>query len=89
MERLFGVYTKGELWDKHHEIFGGVKQPVFPFLIKILDATSDLSIQVHPGDEYAYKNENGELGKTECWYIIDCDENAEAVYGHNARTKQK
>ena len=66
-----------------------MKQPVFPFLIKILDATSDLSIQVHPGDEYAYKNENGELGKTECWYIIDCDENAEAVYGHNARTKQE
>ena len=46
----------------------------------------DLSVQVHPDDTYA-KNENGELGKTECWYIIDCKENAELVLGHNAEIK--
>lgn len=81
--------TLGELWDKKREIFGELKQSVFPLLTKILDVTSDLSIQVHPGDEYAYTHENGELGKTECWYIIDCEENAEIVYGHNASTKQE
>ena len=32
----------------------------------------DLSVQVHPNDEFANIHENGELGKTECWYIIDC-----------------
>ena len=44
---------------------------------------------MHPGDEYAYIHENGELGKTECWYIIDCEENAEIVFGHNANTKEE
>ncbi|WP_343119440.1 type I phosphomannose isomerase catalytic subunit, partial [Clostridioides difficile] len=43
----------------------------FPLLTKILDANDNLSVQVHPNDEYAKKNENGELGKTECWYVID------------------
>lgn len=41
----------------------------FPLLIKILDASDNLSVQVHPEDEYAKVNENGELGKTECWYV--------------------
>ena len=79
----------GELWEKKREIFGGMKQESFPLLIKILDVTSDLSIQVHPGDEYAYTHENGELGKTECWYIIHCEENSEIVFGHNANTKEE
>ena len=42
----------------------------FPLLIKFIDAKQDLSIQVHPDDEYALKNE-GEFGKTEMWYVID------------------
>lgn len=52
----------------------------FPILIKLIDAKDNLSIQVHPSDEYALKNEN-QYGKTEAWYIIDCDEGAELVYG--------
>lgn len=54
----------------------------FPVLIKLIDAKNDLSIQVHPDDEYALKNEN-EYGKTEMWYIVDADEGASLVYGFN------
>lgn len=58
----------------------GAKFDFFPILIKLIDAKSDLSVQVHPDNEYALKNE-GEYGKTECWYILDCEKNAELIYG--------
>lgn len=77
----------GDLWQKRRDLFGNFDSEVFPLLTKILDANADLSVQVHPNDEYAKKYENGELGKTECWYIIDCKEGAELIYGHNAKTK--
>ena len=54
----------------------------FPILIKLIDAKDRLSIQVHPDNEYALKNE-GEYGKTEMWYVVDCDEGAELIYGFN------
>ena len=78
-----------ELWKKHPEVFGNVDSDRFPLLIKIIDAKDDLSIQVHPDDDYAKVHENGSLGKTECWYILDCKENATIVIGHNARTKEE
>ncbi|MGN0240342.1 MAG: type I phosphomannose isomerase catalytic subunit [Candidatus Weimeria sp.] len=65
------------------------KEDVFPLLIKIIDAKSDLSIQVHPDDEYAFKNENGSLGKKECWYVLDAPEGASLVVGHNAKTRDE
>jgi mannose-6-phosphate isomerase len=52
----------------------------FPILIKLIDSKADLSIQVHPGDEYALKNE-GEYGKTEMWYIVDCEEGSGVYCG--------
>lgn len=52
----------------------------FPLLIKFLDASDKLSIQVHPDDAYALANE-GELGKTEMWYILAADKDAEIIYG--------
>ena len=52
----------------------------FPILIKLIDAEKDLSVQVHPDNEYAMRVE-GEYGKTECWYIIDCEKDAELIYG--------
>ena len=52
----------------------------FPVLIKFIDAAEDLSVQVHPGDEYAIKNEN-QYGKTEMWYVVDCEEGASLYYG--------
>lgn len=66
------------------EILGsnGLKFDFFPILIKLIDAKSDLSVQVHPDNEYAMRVE-GEYGKTECWYILDCEENAELIYGFN------
>ncbi|MDM5299644.1 mannose-6-phosphate isomerase, class I [Bacillus pumilus] len=85
-----GIYkgkTLIDLWDHHRELFGGIEGDRFPLLTKILDANEGLSVQVHPDDEYANRHENGELGKTECWYIIDCKEGAEMIYGHNARTR--
>ncbi|MCD7732653.1 MAG: class I mannose-6-phosphate isomerase [Oscillospiraceae bacterium] len=52
----------------------------FPILVKLIDAKDRLSIQVHPSDEYARANE-GDNGKTEMWYVIDCDEGAQLIYG--------
>ncbi|WP_420490770.1 mannose-6-phosphate isomerase, class I [Neobacillus drentensis] len=78
-----------ELWDKHPELFGHPKEEVFPLLTKILDANMDLSVQVHPEDSYAKVHENGDLGKTECWYILDCKEGADMIFGHNAKTKEE
>lgn len=85
---------KGELLsslykDKRTELFGGIENEVFPLLIKIIDAKEDLSIQVHPNDYYAKENEKGSLGKTECWYILDCDEDASIIIGHNAKDKDE
>nr|WGD72941.1 mannose-6-phosphate isomerase, class I [Bacillus subtilis] len=76
-----------ELWEEHREVFGGVEGDRFPLLTKLLDVKEDTSIKVHPDDYYAEENEEGELGKTECWYIIDCKENAEIIYGHTSRSK--
>lgn len=81
--------TLSWLWEQHRELFGYAKGEVFPLLIKIIDARKDLSIQVHPDDAYAKAKENGALGKTECWYILDCDEDGEIVIGHNAKDKQE
>lgn len=78
-----------ELWDEHRELFGNMEGDKFPLLIKIIDAKQDLSIQVHPDDEYARVNENGAYGKTECWYVLDCDKNASIVIGHNAKNKEE
>lgn len=76
------------LWKEHKELFGHPEEDVFPLLIKILDAEDDLSVQVHPDDAYGLKHE-GELGKTECWYIIDAEPGAEIIYGHHAQTREE
>ena len=52
----------------------------FPLLIKFIDARDDLSIQVHPNDEYALRHENG-YGKTEMWYVMDSDPGSKLYYG--------
>ena len=78
-----------ELWKEQPELFGNPSEEVFPLLTKILDANMDLSVQVHPDDSYAKEHENGELGKTECWYIIDCKDDADIIIGHTAKTKEE
>lgn len=81
--------TLSHLFANHPELFGNVKLDQFPLLIKIIDAKDDLSIQVHPDDTYAKQNEQGSLGKTECWYVLDCPENATLVMGHHVKTKEE
>ena len=86
-----GIVLNGELAGKTLteavELFGkdclgenGKKFSYFPILIKLIDAKDDLSVQVHPNDEYALRVE-GEYGKTEMWYIVDCEEGATLYYG--------
>lgn len=60
----------------------------FPILIKLIDAKEKLSIQVHPDDSYALANEN-DLGKTEMWYIADCEDNAGIYLGFNRQVKKQ
>jgi len=78
-----------ELWENNKELFGNAPEDKFPLLVKILDANTDLSVQVHPNDEYAKTFESGELGKTECWYVLDCDEDATIIFGHHAKSKEE
>lgn len=80
-----------EVWKEHREVFGAVpdgrggEAEQFPLLVKILDAKDDLSVQVHPDDEYAEKNENGSLGKKECWYVLGCKEGGTIIVGQKAK----
>lgn len=63
---------------KNPETIGNKKD--IPILIKYIDSNNDLSIQVHPNDEYALKHEN-QLGKTEAWYVIESENDSFIYYG--------
>lgn len=71
---LKDVISKEDLGPK------GNAFPYFPLLIKLIDAKDNLSIQVHPSDEYALKHENS-FGKTEMWIVLSCDEGAGLYVG--------
>lgn len=61
----------------------------FPVLVKLIDAAQDLSVQVHPDDGYARKNE-GQPGKTEMWYVVDCQPGASIYCGFSrAMTREQ
>lgn len=60
----------------------------FPVLIKLIDAKDNLSVQVHPENEYAQRVE-GEYGKTEMWYIVDCDPGATLLYGFKSEVTKE
>lgn len=70
-----------ELYETKPEVFGFPQETEFPLLTKILDANDNLSVQIHPDDEYSKKHHNA-LGKTECWYVLDCKKDQKVVYGH-------
>lgn len=80
---LKGMTLEQALLEKGQDIIGKpFKQgDKFPLLIKFIDAKSKLSVQVHPEDDYAALNENGELGKSEAWYILQADPGAKLVAG--------
>lgn len=76
----FGEYIeKNDVLGKNAEAFD-----FFPILIKFIDAKDNLSVQVHPADEYAMVH-NGEYGKTEMWYVMDCEEGASLYFGFNRK----
>ena len=64
------------------EILGKIGGTEFPLCFKIIDAADNLSVQVHPDDDYAGKH-HGCLGKTEMWYILACEPDAELIFGFN------
>lgn len=80
---------KGKLFSSYlrtvgKEVLGWKCQSMaeFPLLVKFIDAREDLSVQVHPDDEYALENER-EYGKNEMWYIVDCEPGAKLYIGFN------
>lgn len=81
-----------EVLALHPEFLGNNVDPEkeFPILIKFIDAKSDLSVQVHPTDGYAQEYENGQLGKSEMWYVVDAEPDAKLVHGFQHQvTKEK
>ncbi|MCC3356127.1 mannose-6-phosphate isomerase, class I [Bacillus sp. REN16] len=83
--------TLADAWNEQGELFN--KQPdndeEYPLLVKILDAADDLSVQVHPNDQFARKVEGVPFGKTECWYVVSAEDGAELVLGHHAKTQEE
>lgn len=84
----FKGQTFQQVFRENPALFGLKEAKEFPLLVKILDAQSDLSVQVHPDDDYARIHEN-DLGKTECWYILSAQPGAKIVYGHHAQSAQE
>lgn len=76
LQDLLEVYMSELVGDKVYEVFGNT----FPVLVKFIDADDDLSIQVHPDDDYAFENEDS-LGKTEMWYVMDSEPHASIIRG--------
>lgn len=85
----FSGQTLTELCTRFPEAYlGDSPQGRFPLLIKFLEAETDLSVQVHPDDDYARDNE-GDYGKTEAWYVLDCKEDGRVNYGHCFTSKEQ
>lgn len=76
LSELIEIYMGELVGDKIHDEFG----LSFPLLFKLIDSNDNLSIQVHPGDEIAAERHNS-YGKTEMWYIIDAEPQAELIMG--------
>ncbi len=79
-----------ELLREHPEWMGthparsmpeAVRNGELPVLVKFIDAASDLSVQVHPDDDYARRQEGGQLGKSEMWYVVEASPGSQLVYG--------
>ena len=76
IKELINIYKSDLVGKRVYSIFNNF----FPLLIKFIDASDDLSVQVHPDDETAQKRHN-ENGKNEMWYIIDADKDADLILG--------
>ena len=76
LQDLLEVYMSELVGDRVYETFGNT----FPLLVKFIDAADDLSIQVHPDDDYAWEHV-GTMGKTEMWYVMDSEPEASLLLG--------
>ena len=80
LKELLHTYRDALVGKKNFDVFG----EKFPLLIKFIDAKEDLSIQLHPNDELAAKRHNS-FGKTEMWYVMQADDNANLIVGFNQK----
>ncbi len=101
IEENYSIVSQGELKGKTlHELVVFYKEKLvgkrnlerfgtkFPLLIKFLDAKFDLSVQLHPGDELAKRKHNS-LGKTEMWYVMEADNDANVIVGFNQKVDKE
>jgi len=84
INELIEVYMEELVGEKNFETFGNE----FPLLYKVIDANDDLSIQVHPNNELALKRHDCN-GKSEMWYIMDAEKDAEIILGFNQDINQQ
>ncbi len=84
LTELIKVYKDKLIGNSVFENFG----LEFPLLIKYIDATDILSVQVHPDDKVAEERHNS-FGKTEMWYVVDADESATLINGFNKNTNKE
>lgn len=80
LQELLETHKYNLIGKNNYQIFGND----FPLLIKFIDAKEDLSIQLHPDDTLAKKRHNS-FGKTEMWYVIQADKDANLIVGFNKK----
>jgi len=85
-KELAVALSENPQWLGTHPLATTEGKAELPILIKLIDAKKDLSVQVHPDDEYAKRVENS-LGKTEMWYVLDAKPDSSLVYGFNQDTE--
>lgn len=69
------------VYQEHPDLFGYDKYEGFPLLIGFVDAKEDLSIQIHPHDDYARRVEGKPFGKNESWLFLDAPESGSIING--------
>ena len=84
------TFDLADLFQNHRELIGKKAENFerFPMIIKLIDARDNLSVQVHPSDKYALKNENS-YGKTEMWYVAEAEEGAGLYVGFKRDVSQE
>ncbi|HOF53452.1 MAG TPA: mannose-6-phosphate isomerase [Bacilli bacterium] len=80
--------TLSELYSLRRDLFADDPHEKFPLLVKLIDAREDLSVQVHPNDDYALHNEN-DVGKSEAWIILNAQPQTRIQIGHRARSREE
>lgn len=86
---LKGKSFKEIIEELGHDLLGiGVATDKLPLLLKLIDARDKLSVQVHPGDEYAREHE-GQYGKTEAWYVLHAEPEGSLIVGTKDCTREE